>query len=208
MKFINFDTVLNCEKNNYINKNKFTPQHCSNFLIVGKTGIGKTNFLLNILNLNSVWDKIFIYSNNVDNKYQFLLDKFPNDVKLYLNEIDFSDINSKYQNLVVFDDLVFSNKKISTFFTQSRKLNTSCCFISHRYFSIDRLLRNNLHYIIFFQLDKKEINLLYLDISLDISLDTFQKINNSLKPFENIIIDKKTEHDFFKIRKNLDEILK
>ena len=29
MKFINFDTVLNCEKNNHINKIKFTPQHCS-----------------------------------------------------------------------------------------------------------------------------------------------------------------------------------
>ena len=58
MKFINFDSVLNCEKNNYINKNKFAPQHCSNFLIVGKTGIGKTNFLLNILHLNPVWDKI------------------------------------------------------------------------------------------------------------------------------------------------------
>ena len=40
MKYIKFDTVLNCEKNNYINKNKFTPQHCGNFLIVGKTGIG------------------------------------------------------------------------------------------------------------------------------------------------------------------------
>ena len=51
MKFINFDTVLKCDKNNVINKNKFTPQHCSNFLIVGKTGIGKTNFLLNILHL-------------------------------------------------------------------------------------------------------------------------------------------------------------
>ena len=76
------------------------------------------------------------------------------------------------------------------------KLNTSCCFISHRYFSLDRLLRNNLHYIIFFKLDKKEINLLYQDVSLDISLDDFQKINNSLKPFENIIIDKKTEHNF------------
>ena len=61
MKFINFDTVLNCEKNNYINKNKFTPQHCNNFLIVGKTGIGKTNFLLNILHLNLVWGKIYIY---------------------------------------------------------------------------------------------------------------------------------------------------
>ena len=70
-------------------------------------------------------------------------------------------------------------------------LNTSCCFISHRYFSIDRLLRNNLHYIIFFKLDKKEINLLYQDVSLNISLNDFQKINNDLKVFENIIIDKK-----------------
>ena len=206
MKFINFDTVLKCDKNNVINKNKFTPQHCSNFLIVGKTGIGKTNFLLNILHLNPVWDKIYIYTNNVDNKYQFLLDKFPKDVKLYLNKIDFSEINDKYQNLCIFDDLVFSNKKISTFFTQSRKTNTSCCFISHRYFSLDRLLRNNLHYIIFFKLDKKEINLLYQDVSLDISLNDFQKINNDLKIFENIIIDKKTEYDFFKLRKNLDEI--
>ena len=32
MKFINFDTVLKC------NKNKFTPLHCSNFLIVEKQG--------------------------------------------------------------------------------------------------------------------------------------------------------------------------
>ena len=87
--------------------------------------------------------------------------------------------------------MAFSDKKISTFFTQCRKFNTSCCFISHRYFSIDILLRNNLHYIIFFKLDKKEINLLYQDVSLDISLDDFQKINNSLKSFENIIIDKK-----------------
>ena len=61
MKFINFDNALKGNKNNVINKNKFTPQHCSNFLIVGKTGIGKINFLLNILPLNPVWDKKYIY---------------------------------------------------------------------------------------------------------------------------------------------------
>ena len=102
MKPINFDTVLKCDKNNVISKNKFTPQHCSNFLIVGKTGIGKTSFLLNILHLNPVWDKIYIYANNIDNKYQFLLDKFPKDVKLYLNEINFSEINDKFQNFIIF----------------------------------------------------------------------------------------------------------
>ena len=74
--------------------------------------------------------------------------------------MNFSDIDKKYVNLVVFDDLVFSNKKISTFFTQSRKLNVTCIFISHRFFSIDRLLRNNLDYIIFTKLDKKEVSML------------------------------------------------
>ena len=60
--------------------------------------------------------------------------------------------------------------------------------------------------MIFFKLHKKEIILLYQDVSLDISLNDFQKINNDLKPFENIIIDKKTEYPFFELRKNLDEI--
>ena len=119
MKFINFDTVLKCEKNIYINKNIFVPQHCCNFLIIGKSGIGKTNFLLNILHLNPVWDKIYIFTNNIDNKYQF---SFPKDVKLYLNKIDFSEINSKYQNSCIFDDLVFSNIKYQPFLLNQEKL--------------------------------------------------------------------------------------
>ena len=77
--------------------------------------------------------------------------------------------------------MVFSNKKISTFFTQSRKLNVSCIFISHRFFSIDRLLRNNLDYIIFTKLDKREISMIYNDISLDLTLKQFQDINDDLK---------------------------
>ena len=45
----------------------------------------------------------------------------------------------------------------------------------------------------------KKQNMIFLkDVSLDINLNDFQKINNDLKIFENIIIDKKTEYDFFK----------
>ena len=83
--------------------------------------------------------------------------------------------------------MVFSNKKTSTFFTQSRKLNVSCIFISHRFFSIDRLLRNNLDYIIFTKLDKREISMIYNDISLDLSLEQFHNINNDLKKDDFII---------------------
>ena len=108
---------------------------------------------------------------------------------------------------MVFDDLVFSNKKISIFFTQSRKLSVSCIFISYRYFTVDRLLRNNLDYIIFTKLDKRKIIMMYNDISLDITLKQFQNINSNLKKYDFIIIDKYNENDFMKIRKNFNQIL-
>ena len=80
--------------------------------------------------------------------------------------------------MVIFDDLVFSNKKISEFFTKSRKLNASCVSISHRYFSIDRLLRNSLDFVIFTKLDKREIKLIYDSISLTTLLELKQILND------------------------------
>ena len=68
------------------------------------------------------------------------------------------------------------------------------------------LLKNNIDYLIFTQLDKKELNMLYQDINLDISLKEFQDINTNLKRYEFILIDKYNEHKFMRIRKNLDQI--
>ena len=124
-----------------------------------------------------------------------------------LNVINFEKIDKEYVNLIIFDDLVFSNKKISEFYCRARKLNCSCIFIGHRYFkNIDRTLKNNIDYLIFTQLDKKELNMLYQDINLDISLKEFQDINTNLKKYEFILIDKYNEHKFMKIRKNLNQI--
>ena len=176
-------------------------------LIIGKTNSGKTNILMNLIAQNSIYEKIYIYTNNLDEKYKWLKDKFKNDVFVYINEINFDEINKEYVNLVIFDDLVFSTKKISEFYCRSRKLNCSCIFIGHRYFkNIDRTLKNNIDYLIFTQLDKKELNMLYQDINLDISLKEFQDINTNLKKYEFILIDKYNEHKFMRIRKNLNQI--
>ena len=70
----------------------------------------------------------------------------------------------------------------------------------------DRTLKNNIDYLIFTQLDKRELNMLYQDINLDISLKKFQDINTNLKRYEFILIDKYNEHKFMRIRKNLDQI--
>ena len=46
--------------------------------------------------------------------------------------------------------------------------------------------------------------MLYQDINLSISLKDFQTINNDLKRYEFIMIDKYNENEF--MRKNLDQI--
>ena len=102
---------------------------------------------------------------------------------------------------------MFSNKKISEFYCRSRKLNCSTIFIGHRYFkNVDKTLRNNIDYLIFTKLDKKELNMLYQDINLDILLKEFQDINTNLKRYEFILIDNYNEYKFMRIRKNLDQI--
>ena len=48
--------------------------------------------------------------------------------------------------------------------------------------------------------------MLYHDINLNISLKDFQTINNDLKRYEFIMIDKYNENEFMRIRKNFDQI--
>ena len=164
MTIINFDKIIGKEYKTITN-NRYCLNHPNNSLIVGKTNSGKTNILFNFIAQNSIYEKIFIYTNNLDGKYSWLKNEFKNDVYIFINEINFDKISKDKINLVIFDDLIFSNKKISEFFTKSRKSNVSCVFICHRYFCIDRLLRNNLDYIIFTKQDKKEIKMIYNDMN-------------------------------------------
>ena len=71
---------------------------------------------------------------------------------------------------------------------------------------VDRTLKNNIDYLIFTQLDKKELNMLYNDMNLNITLKEFQTFNNNLLRYEFIIIDEYNEHEFMRIRKNFDQI--
>ena len=207
MTIINFDEIIG-KKLNTFTSNIFCLSRPKNALIIGKTNSGKTNILFNLIAQNSIYEKIYIYTNNLDDKYEWLKNKFKDDVFIFINEINFDKIDKKYVKLIIFDDLVFSNKKISEFYCRSRKLNSSSIFIAHRYFKkTDRTLKNNIDCLIFTQLDKKELNMLYQDIDLDISVKEFQDINMNLKKYEFILIDKYNDQKFMRIRKNLDQIL-
>ena len=110
MTIINFDDIIG-KKFNTITNNIFCLSHSKNALIFGRTSSGKTNILMNLIAQNSIYEKIYIFSNNLDDKYAWLKNKFKDHVFIYINEINFDEIDKEDVNLVIFDDLVFSNKK-------------------------------------------------------------------------------------------------
>ena len=154
MKFINFDDYIEKNDNEYINKNPFVPQHPSNTIIVGHTGSSKANILFNILTLNSVYENIYIITKQPEQKYTFLLKKFPNDAKIFYQneEYDLDElIDGKKQVCCIFDDLIKDNNYINEWFVQLSKKNCTNFFLSHSYFKISKTLRLSIHYLIFFK---------------------------------------------------------
>ena len=117
MTIITFDDIIG-KRFNTITNNIFCLSHPKNALIIGKTASGKSNILMNLIAKNSINEKIYIYANNLDDKYSWLKNKFKDDVFIYINEINFDKINKEYVNLIIFDDLVFSNKKYLNFIVE------------------------------------------------------------------------------------------
>ena len=112
MTIINFDDIIG-KKFNTITNNVFCLSYPKNALI-----IGKTNILMNLIAQNSIYEKINISSNNLDDKYKWLKNEFKDDVIIYINDFDFDKINKEYVNLIIFEDLVFSNKKYLNFIVE------------------------------------------------------------------------------------------
>ena len=124
MEFINFDNIVSENNENHMNKSVFTPQHVSNTIIIGQTESLKTNLLFNILTLNPVFQKIFIFTKEPEAKYNFLIKKFPQDIKIFYQNDEYdldSSIKGDLQTYCIFDDQLSDNKKISDWFIRSRK---------------------------------------------------------------------------------------
>ena len=73
---INFDNYTNENKTEHNLKWPCIPDHPCRILIVGGSGSGKTNALLNLINSQSDIDKIYLYAKEpYEAKYQDLINK-------------------------------------------------------------------------------------------------------------------------------------
>ena len=73
---INFDNYTNEHKTGLNLKLPYIPNHPYCILIIGRSGSGKTNVLLNSINNQPHIDKIYLYAQDLcEAKYQYLINK-------------------------------------------------------------------------------------------------------------------------------------
>ena len=73
---INLDSIINENNKNHNEKWPYIPDHLYRILIIGGSGSGKTNALLNLINEQNVIDKIYLYAKDLnERKYKFLIEK-------------------------------------------------------------------------------------------------------------------------------------
>ena len=171
-------------------------------LIIGPSGSGKINYLLNSIQKdNNIIDKIYLYAKDLEEpKYKFLIEKKQAGIKnlndttafiehantmddIYDNIEDY-DKKRKRKVLIVSDGMishVMSNKKaqqvLKQLFIRCRKLNISLCFLTQSYFSVSKDVELNCtHYIIFKLNNKRQLQNIAINHSADIDYKNFVKI--------------------------------
>ena len=84
---INFDDYANENKTEHNLKWPYAPDHPYRILIIGGSGSGKTNVLLNLRNNQPDIDKIYLYAKDpFAAKYQFLINKRESTGLRYFND--------------------------------------------------------------------------------------------------------------------------
>ena len=209
---INFDDYVNENKTRHNKKWPYIPHHPYWILIVGGSGSGKTNALLNLKENQLDIDKIYLYAKDpYEAKYQYLINKresvgwkhfddpnafieYSNDMQDVYTNIDEYNVDKESKVLILFDNMIvdmINNKKLNSvvteLFIRGRKLNISLVFVMQSYFKFPKDARlKTTHFFITKIPNKRELEKTALNNSSDISFKDFLNIYISTK---NILLN-------------------
>jgi hypothetical protein len=92
---------------------------------------------------------------------------------------DLDDYNKDEQSLIVLDDLVLekNQKRITEYFIRCRKLNISVIYISQDYYSVDKMIRRNLNYLIIKQVSSlRDLRLIMSEYSIGLDKEEMERL--------------------------------
>ena len=199
---IDFDDYANENKAKHTLNCPYILDDSYRILIIGGSGSGKTDALLNLINNQSDTNKIYLYAKDpYKSKYQQLINKsekedldhfndskafseYSNDMQDIYKNIDEYNTHKECKILIVFDDMIvdmINCKKLNSIATDlfiiGRKLNISLDFITQSYFKVPKDVRlNSTHFFIMKIPNKRELQQTALNHSSDINSKGFIKI--------------------------------
>ena len=229
---VNFDENTNENIIEHNLKWPYIPDHPYRIFIIGGSGSGKTNALLNLINNQPDIDKIYLYAKDpYEAEYQYLINKREkvglnhfNDPKVFMEcSNDMQDVYKNIEDynpikkrkvLIVFDDMIFDminnnklNPIVTELFIRGRKLNISIVFITQSYFKVPKdVSLNSTHFFIMKIPNKRELQKIMLNYSSDIDFKDFRKIYKKYtkEPYSFLVNDTTLPSDDpLRFRKNL-----
>ena len=191
-------------------------EHPFRMLIVGGSGAGKTNFVLNLIKVMAgTFDHMTICTRNADEPlYNYLRSKVDErqlDIVEGIENIPpLESLDPEAQHLVVFDDLVLAKNQsaIEEYFIRARKIarGVSVCYLTQSYFRTPKTIRINCSYIVLKQLSSsRDLSLVLSDYGLGVEKRYLERVYAyaTREKEDALIID--TQRRLF--RKNFTEVL-
>ena len=180
---IHFNKYTDENKTKHNSKGSYISDYPYRISIIGGSGSGERNALLNLINNQLDIDKIYLSAKDpCEEKYQFLINKkqstglkhfndhkafiqYSNDIEGVYQNIEEHNIDKKRKILIVFDYMIadmINNKIINPvvreLFIRGRKLNISIAFITQSYFKVPKDVRlNSTHFFIIKIPNKREL---------------------------------------------------
>ena len=212
---INLDSITNENNKEHNEKWPYIPDHPYRILIIGGSGSGKTNTLLNLIKEQDDIDKIYFYTKDLSEpKYEFLIKKRENAGIKHLNDsnaftecsntmenvyenTDEYNPNRKRKNLIVFDDMIadiMTNKKFQAIskelFIRCRKVLTRV-YHSVLFFCSKRCQIKFNKLFLIMKINKRELQNIALNHSANIDYKDFVKIYRecTCKPYSFLTTD-------------------
>lgn len=157
-------------------------------LLIGSSGVGKTNLLLNIINkMAGTFNHIYIYTKATEPLYDYLTSQLSTDLLTIAYDLDslrkFDDDDYYGQSLVIFDDMVNEKNQqvISELYIRGRKIKggISLLYLTQSYFQVPKIIRIQCQYIFILKTgSNRDLKLILSEFSLNTSPQQLIKIYN------------------------------
>ena len=159
-------------------------------ILIGSSGAGKTNLLLNIIaQFGNTFNHIYVYTKAEEPLYYYLESQIHSDLLTIKYDLDeckkFPDENYYGQSLCIFDDMVNESEKdqkcIAELFVRGRKLQggVSLLYLTQSYFKVPKTIRLQTQYVFILKVSgMRDLTMILSEYSLNATTEQLTNMYN------------------------------